>query len=37
VTVPERPPLSIAGKTLEASLLDRKSGGAVRYRELDLK
>jgi proteasome alpha subunit len=37
VAVPERPALSITGKTLEAALLDRKSGGAVRYRELDLK
>lgn len=35
--VPERPTLSIPGKTLEAALLDRKTGGAVRYRELELK
>ena len=26
-----------SGKTLEAALLDRKVGGAVRYRELELK
>jgi len=37
LTVPERPSLTVPGKTLEAALLDRKVGGAVRYRELDLK
>jgi proteasome alpha subunit len=35
--VPDEPPHSIPGKTLEASLLDRKLAGPVRYRELDLK
>ena len=37
IKVPEQPPHSIPGKKLETSLLDRKMGGAVRYRELDLK
>jgi proteasome alpha subunit len=37
LTVPERPPLAVPGKTLEAALLDRKAGAAVRYRELELK
>jgi len=37
LTVPEKPPLSIAGKTVEASLLDRKLPGPVHYRPLELK
>src|SRR5689334_13981964 len=37
LAVPERPTLSIPGKTLEAALLDRKATGPVRYRELELK
>jgi proteasome alpha subunit len=35
--IPESPPLSIAGKTVEAALLDRKMTGPVHYRVLDLK
>ena len=35
--VPEKPPVSIAGKTIEASLLDRKLPGPVHYRVLELK
>jgi hypothetical protein len=35
--VPDEPPHSIAGRTLEAAFLDRKLSGAVRYRELELK
>jgi proteasome alpha subunit len=37
LALPERPALSVPGKILEAALLDRKSTGAVRYRELELK
>ena len=37
LVVPEKPPLSIAGKTVEASLLDRKLSGPVHYRPLELK
>jgi len=37
LAVPEKPPTSIAGKTVEASLLDRKLQGPVHYRPLDLK
>lgn len=37
LVVPEHPPMAIAGKTLEAALLDRKAAGGVRYRELELK
>ncbi len=37
LAVPERPTLTVPGKTVEAALLDRRSGGAVRYRELELK
>jgi proteasome alpha subunit len=37
LSVPERPSLSVPGKTLEAALLDRKTSGPVRYRELELK
>lgn len=36
VTVPDRPPLSVPGKVLEAALLDRSLPGPVRYRELAL-
>ena len=35
--VPENPPVSISGKTIEASLLDRKLPGPVHYRVLELK
>lgn len=35
--VPEHLPLSIAGKTVEAALLDRNLGGPVHYRSLELK
>lgn len=34
---PETSTLSIAGKTVEAALLDRKLAGSVRYRPLQLK
>jgi len=37
LAVPENPPVSIAGKTVEAALLDRKLPGPVHYRALDLK
>ncbi len=37
VPVPDQPPLSIAGKVVEAALLDRKVTGAVHYRSLELK
>jgi proteasome alpha subunit len=37
VKLPENPPLTIAGKTVEAALLDRKMPGPVHYRALDLK
>lgn len=37
LTVPETPPVSISGKTVEASLLDRKLPGPVHYRSVDLK
>jgi proteasome alpha subunit len=37
LAVPENPPISIAGKTVEASLLDRKLPGPVHYRPLELK
>jgi len=35
--VPDQPPLSIAGKTVEAALLDRNLTGPVHYRSLELK
>ncbi len=35
--VPEKPPASIAGKTVEVALLDRKLTGPVHYRALELK
>ncbi len=34
--VPEKPPPSIAGKVVEAALLDRELTGAVHYRALEL-
>ena len=37
LAVPAEPPISIAGKTVEASLLDRKLPGPVHYRSLELK
>jgi len=37
LAAPEQPPLAIAGKTIEAALLDRKLSGAVHYRTLALK
>jgi hypothetical protein len=37
LAVPEKPPISITGKTVEASLLDRKLPGPVHYRPLELK
>lgn len=37
VTAPSDPPLEIAGKTLEAALLDRQRSGPVHYRALKLK
>ncbi len=37
LAVPETPPLVIAGKTVEAALLDRKATGQVHYRPLELK
>jgi proteasome alpha subunit len=36
VTAPQTPLLSIAGKSVEAALLDRKLSGPVHYRTLDL-
>jgi hypothetical protein len=33
---PQEPLLAIAGKTVEAALLDRVRGGPVHYRELQL-
>jgi proteasome alpha subunit len=36
LAVPEQPPVSIAGKTVEAALLDRKMTGPVHYRALEL-
>jgi proteasome alpha subunit len=36
LAAPEAPPSSIAGKTVEAALLDRKMSGAVHYRLLSL-
>jgi len=35
--LPENPPLVIAGKTIEAALLDRKMAGPVHYRTVELK
>jgi len=37
LAVPEQPPVSITGKTVEAALLDRKLSGPVHYRPLELK
>jgi proteasome alpha subunit len=37
LAVPEKLPVTIAGKTVEASLLDRKLPGPVHYRRLELK
>jgi proteasome alpha subunit len=37
LAVPETPPLSIAGKTVEVALLDRKLPGPVHFRTLELK
>jgi proteasome alpha subunit len=37
LAAPEKTPVSISGKTVEAALLDRKAPGAVHYRELELK
>ena len=37
LAVPEKPPPSIAGKTVEVALLDRKLAGPVHYRALELK
>jgi hypothetical protein len=37
LVVPEDLPRTIPGKKVEAALLERKPGGAVRYRELELK
>jgi proteasome alpha subunit len=37
LNLPENPPLTIAGKTTEAALLDRKLAGPVHYRTLELK